>query len=67
VSNERSVTTEFQSVYNFSVGETGLVFLAQRKVVLLYMRTASDLYSAQCRSYFRFDGEHVPGEIVPVR
>ncbi|OAX39680.1 MFS general substrate transporter [Rhizopogon vinicolor AM-OR11-026] len=29
-----SVTTEFQSVYNFSVGETGLVFLTQRKVVL---------------------------------
>ncbi|KAG2159177.1 major facilitator superfamily domain-containing protein [Suillus bovinus] len=29
-----SITTEFQSVYNFSVSETGFVFLCQRKVVL---------------------------------
>ncbi|KAG1734007.1 major facilitator superfamily domain-containing protein [Suillus lakei] len=31
-----SVTTEFQSVYNFTVSETGFVFLCQRKVILLH-------------------------------
>ncbi|OAX39681.1 MFS general substrate transporter [Rhizopogon vinicolor AM-OR11-026] len=31
-----SVTTEFQSVYNFNVSETGLVFLTQRKALLLH-------------------------------
>ncbi|KAJ8593513.1 MFS general substrate transporter, partial [Rhizopogon salebrosus TDB-379] len=29
-----SVTTEFQSVYNFSVSQTGFVFISQRKVFL---------------------------------
>ncbi|KAG1731631.1 major facilitator superfamily domain-containing protein, partial [Suillus paluster] len=32
-----SVTTEFQSVYNFSVSETGFVLLCQRKVVRLHI------------------------------
>ncbi|KAG2039237.1 MFS general substrate transporter [Suillus americanus] len=38
-----SITTEFQSVYNFSVSETGLVFLCQRKAILLHVCTVFDL------------------------
>ncbi|KAG1807052.1 MFS general substrate transporter [Suillus subaureus] len=32
-----SITTEFQSVYNFSVSETGFIFLCQRKVISLHV------------------------------
>lgn len=65
--NERSVTTEFQSVYNFSVSETGLVFLTLWKAALLHRCTAPDIYCSQHRSHYRFHGEYVPGNLVPVR
>ena len=65
--NKRSVTTEFQSVYNFSVSETGLVLLTLWKAVLSHMCTAPDICCSQYRSYYRFHGEYVPGNLVPVR
>ncbi|KAG1878434.1 MFS general substrate transporter [Suillus tomentosus] len=47
-----SVSTEFQSVYNFSVSETGFVFLCLRKDVLLHMH-ADTLY----KKYFPTKGQ----------
>lgn len=60
-----SVTTEFQSVYNFSVGDTGFVLLCQRKVAILHTCSASDLLLQQRRSYHRFCAEHISGKVVP--
>ncbi|KAG2039238.1 major facilitator superfamily domain-containing protein [Suillus americanus] len=60
-----SVTAEFQSVYNFSVRDTGFVLLCQRKVIILHTCSASDLLPQQCRRHHRFFGEHVSGNLVP--